>query len=162
MTINKYQPHVHVLPEDDANRQLANGFLLDPLVLINRIQVLEVAGGWNEVLEHFCSIHSLEMKRFPGRAMVLLIDLDGYLNRLQKARERIPEQLAERVFILGVLSRPEDLKQDLGSYEDIGLRMAQDCREGTDLVWGHRLLRHNSAEIDRLRRSVCSILFPQT
>ena len=29
MSVNKYQPHVLVLPEDDANRQLANGFLLD-------------------------------------------------------------------------------------------------------------------------------------
>jgi hypothetical protein len=29
MSVNKYHPHVLVLPEDDANRQLANGFLLD-------------------------------------------------------------------------------------------------------------------------------------
>lgn len=28
MSVNKYKPHVLVLPEDDANRQLANGFLL--------------------------------------------------------------------------------------------------------------------------------------
>ena len=131
MTVNKYQPHVHILPEDDANRQLANGFLLEPSVLINRIQVLEEAGGWNDVLERFCSIHAAEMSRFPSRVMVLLIDVDDHLNRLERARERIPEQLVDKVFILGVLSRPEDLKQELGSYESIGLRIAQDCREGT-------------------------------
>lgn len=28
--MNKYRPHVLVLPEDDANRQIANGFLLAP------------------------------------------------------------------------------------------------------------------------------------
>ncbi|KAM3090094.1 hypothetical protein ACKFKG_30775 [Phormidesmis sp. 146-35] len=30
MSIDKYQPHLLVLPEDDANRQVAIGFLLDP------------------------------------------------------------------------------------------------------------------------------------
>jgi hypothetical protein len=29
MSVNKYLPHVLVLPEDDANRQMANGFFLD-------------------------------------------------------------------------------------------------------------------------------------
>lgn len=29
---NKHKPHVIVLPEDDANRQIANGFLLDPSI----------------------------------------------------------------------------------------------------------------------------------
>ena len=27
MSVNKYKPHVLLIPEDDANRQLANGFL---------------------------------------------------------------------------------------------------------------------------------------
>ena len=40
MSVNKYLPHVLVLPEDDANRQLANGFLLDPNLLDRRIQLL--------------------------------------------------------------------------------------------------------------------------
>ena len=30
MSVNVYKPHVLVLPEDDADRQIANGFLLDP------------------------------------------------------------------------------------------------------------------------------------
>lgn len=29
MSVNKERPHVLILPEDDANRQLANGFQLD-------------------------------------------------------------------------------------------------------------------------------------
>jgi len=29
MSVNGHLPHVLVLPEDDANRQLANGFVLD-------------------------------------------------------------------------------------------------------------------------------------
>jgi hypothetical protein len=44
MSVNKYQPHILVLPEDDANRQLANGFVLDQSVATRNIQVLEEVG----------------------------------------------------------------------------------------------------------------------
>jgi len=30
MSPNQYQPHILVLPEDDANRQIANGFIQAP------------------------------------------------------------------------------------------------------------------------------------
>jgi hypothetical protein len=52
---NRYRPHVLVVPEDDVNRQIANGFLLDPSILIGNIQVLEEVGGWLEVLARFKS-----------------------------------------------------------------------------------------------------------
>jgi hypothetical protein len=37
--------------------------------------------------------------------------------------------------------------------------MAQDCREETDKIWGHALLKHNAAELARLREQVRPILF---
>jgi hypothetical protein len=162
MSVNKFHPHVLVLPEDDANSQLANGFLLDSYLHLNRqIQVLEVAGGWNQVLERFKSDHIVGMNRYSGRFMVLLIDFDGHRERLIKARAEIPEHFAERVFILGTLTNPEALRQaSLGSYEEIGLAMAKDCREGSDTILGHDLLRHNASEIERLRQHVRPILFP--
>jgi len=160
MSVNKYLPHVLVLPEDDANRQLANGFLLDQYRSTWKIQVLEEVGGWVQVLEHFLSDHAVAMDRYPGRFMVLLIDFDGRQERLQDARETIPERLTDRVFILGALSEPEALKANLGSYETIGLAMARDCREETTTTWGHVLLRHNANELDRLREHVRPILFP--
>jgi hypothetical protein len=160
MSVNKFQPHVFVLPEDDANRQLANGFLEDSSVLIRRIQVLPEVGGWTQVLERFESDHVPEMDRYPGRYMVLLIDCDGREERLSNARLRIPERLSERVFILGAGTNPEDLTVVLGSYETIGLMLAKDCREETNRFWGHRLLHHNLSEIERLRRFVRPFLFP--
>ena len=161
MSVNKYLPHVFVLPEDDANRQLANGFLLDPSLLIRKIQVLPEVGGWTQVLEHFKSDHVVEMDRYPDRFMVLLINFDGDEGRLTKAKAAIPDGLTERVFILGALSKPEALRQaNLGSYEDIGLAIAKDCREGTDTTSGHELLQHNEGELDRLRQHVRPILFP--
>ncbi len=162
MSVNKYLPHVYVLPEDDANRQVANGFFLDERLRQRQLYVLEEAGGWNEVLERFCSIHAAEMERVPGRFMVLLIDFDNKIDRLQSSRDRIPTHLRDRVFILGVLSEPEDLKHDLGSFETIGLALAKDCREETNATWGHRLLRHNGGEADRLRVQVRQVLFPDS
>jgi hypothetical protein len=38
MRINKYKPHILVLPEDDANRQIANGFILEPTLNQSAIQ----------------------------------------------------------------------------------------------------------------------------
>jgi hypothetical protein len=161
MSVNRDRPHVLVLPEDDANRQLANGFHLqvDP-VRQRQMYVLPVAGGWNEVLERFLTNHVADMNRYPSRFMVLLIDFDGREERLQYAQGKIPGDLTERVFILGAWSEPEALKRaGLGTYETIGLAMAQDCHHETDTTWGHDLLRHNASELGRLRERVRPILF---
>ena len=159
MKFNRNQPHVLVLPEDDADRQLANGFLQDPYFLAHRVQVLVPADGWMKVLECFESEHIREMDRYPKRFMVLLIDFDRHEERLTYAKSFIPTRLIDRVFVLGVLTEPERLRADLGSYETIGKAMAQDCREATDTTWGHDLLRHNAGEIGRLRERVRPFLF---
>ena len=161
MSVNRHQPHVLVLPEDDANRQLANGFRLDPYLLNWKIQVLEEAGGWTKVLERFKKDQLVGMNRYPARLMILLIDFDDHSERLAEAKAEIPDQLAERVFVLGALTEPEGLKQaGLGSPEQIGLGLAKDCREGTDALWQHPLLGHNDPELKRLLQHVRPILFP--
>jgi hypothetical protein len=162
MSVNKYLPHVLVLPEDDANRQLANGFHLDVLLATRRMQVLPVAGGWQEVLNSFKTDHLPEMDRNARRFMVLLIDFDGREDRLHAVKAEIPERLHDRVFVLGAWSTPEELRQSLGSYETIGLAMAKDCRDDTQMTWSHGLLRHNAGELERLRTHVRPILFSDT
>ena len=150
MSVNKDRPHVLVLPEDDANLRLANGFHLElDMNRYRQMQVLPVAGGWNEVLDLFKSQHVMAMDRWPKRFMILLIDFDGHEDRLERARTVIPQHLSDRVFVLGALSEPEDLKPDLGSFESIGSRMAEDCRQETHGTWGHRLLRYNAGEPKR-------------
>lgn len=161
MGVNKHQPHILVLPEDDANRQLATGFCLglDSTVL-RRIQVLPLAGGWTRVLECFVADHVADMARYPDRFMVLLIDFDGDEARLDFAKNGIPGSLSERVFILGTLTEPEQLtRAGLGTCEEIGSALARDCREETDTTWNHLLLRCNTSEVVRLRERVRSILF---
>jgi hypothetical protein len=162
MSVNRHLPHIYVLPEDDANRQLAKSFHLQVAGSRQRqMQVLPEAGGWLRVLERFKSNHVVGMNRYPSRLMVLLIDFDGYERRLEEARAEIPKELSERVFILGALTEPEALKQaGLGSLERIGLGLAKDCREGTDTLWQHPLLQHNAPELQRLLQHVRPILFP--
>ncbi len=161
MSVNDHQPHVLVLPEDDANLQIANGFHLEvPWNRQRQMQVLSVARGWPRVLELFQSVHVSEMESNSHRLMILLIDFDGKVERLTQAQAVIPGNLTDRVFILGALNDPEDLKATLGPYENIGSAMARDCRDGTNETWGHELLQHNAGELDRLRKQVRPMLFP--
>jgi hypothetical protein len=161
MSSNKFLPHLFVLPEDDANRQIANGFFLALAEGRSQRQfyILEEAGGWNEAVERFCNVYAAEMDKVPARLMVLVIDLDHHLDRIQQVKNRIPEHLRDRVFVLGALDEPESLREDLGSYEKIGLAIARDCSEGTDSVWTHRHLRHNASEVARLRDQIRVFLF---
>lgn len=160
MSVNRFLPHVLVLPEDDANLQLANEFHVQ-VNQLRQMQVLEVAGGWHEVLNLFEEVHVHEMERCPTRFMILLIDFDNnFKARLKQALDRIPPHLHDRVFVLGCLSEPEALRQALGSYKAIGKAMAKDCRERTVSTWGHELLQHNAGELERLREAVVPILFP--
>ena len=162
MSVNKYRPHVYVLPEDDADRQLANGFRLGDLSNFGQMQVLNEAGGWQEVMKCFNDDHVHEMERYANRFMVLLIDFDEQPNRLNTVQAQIPEGLKERVFVLGVWSQPEKLKPDYGpDYEKIGSALAKDCRDNTDVTWAHNLLSHNAGELERLRLHVRPILFSE-
>src|SRR5579863_8752357 len=161
MGVNKHRPHVFVLPEDDANRQLAVGFALAiDMAHSRQIDVLPVAGGWTQVLERFLSDEVVDMERCPHRYMVLLIDFDSNERRLSDASSRIPTGLRDRVFILGAWSEPEDLRRaGLGSYEELGSAMARDCHQDTAATWDHNLLRHNAGELTRVRQEVRPILF---
>jgi hypothetical protein len=153
MSVNKYQPHVLILPEDDANRQIANGFILNSNINEPAIQVLPIANGWEKVVA--------EMRKLSKRTIVLLIDFDEQEDRLNYVMSQIPEDLHDRVFVLGVLSEPEDLKRNTGTgkLEKIGETLAKDCAEDTNELWGDPLLRHNKAELDRLILSVKPFLF---
>lgn len=156
MSANKYIEHLHILPEDDANAQLATGFQLElGGIALKQMQVLPSAGGWKAVMDAFCSSHAFEMEKYPKRLMLLLIDLDQQPARLQKVRDEIPDVLKDRVFIFGALDEPERLKVSLGlSLEEIGIRLAEECRNQTNATWSHEALRHNDLECQRLRASV--------
>jgi len=158
----KYKPHVLVLPEDSANRQIAIGFILNSNVNEPVIQILPIANGWKKVVSNFTENHVSTMRRFPKRMIVLLIDFDQNEDRLTYVKQHIPSDLEDRVFILGVFSEPERLKSDIKrNFEQIGEALATDCSDNTDELWGHNLLRCNKTELDRMILAVKPHVFTE-
>ncbi len=162
MSIKTYQPHLIVLPEDRANERIANGFIDNLNVNERAIQVDRPAGGWLKVVKKFTEVYVDEMRQFTRSMIVLLIDFDLKENRFIFVQDSIPDDLRERVFILGVRDEPEKLSKAIKfkkSLEEIGETLAEDCANNTNKLWGHDLLKDNQAELERMRSSVKPFLF---
>ncbi|MFP5270523.1 hypothetical protein [Coleofasciculus sp.] len=135
-------------------------FNLQTLITVLAIQVLPPAGGWQRTVEQFTNDYAPTMRKLSQRMMVLLIDFDNRENRLSYVESQIPDDLKEKVFILGVQSEPENLKRDINkSFEEIGDVLAQDCSDKTNELWEHELLKHNKTELERMIVSVKPFLF---
>jgi hypothetical protein len=161
VSVNVYKPHVNVLPEDDANRQIANGFLLDPSIKLRNIRILDPAGGWLKVLDSFLNDHIAYLQKWPECHLVLLIDYDNDVeSRTKQFVSQFPEDIRDRVFLLGTQSEPEPLRKEYGdSLENIGKALAAECYRDETNLWNHALLAHNAAERARLNANVKGILF---
>jgi len=159
MSANKYSEHLVVIPEDDANRQILNGFRNTLGVDFRKIQVEAVAGGWKKVLETFESDHIPTMGKFPKRHVLLMIDFDRDSNRIDEVKKVIPEELRDRVFVLGVFSEPEDLSKSIRQTEEmIGESLADACLNKVEGLWSNPLLSHNNDELTRMQSLICGHL----
>jgi hypothetical protein len=157
-------PHVLVLSEDKANRDIANGFLLNPDLKHRNIQLLPHSKGWRDVLDYFLSELAPNLNKFTKRRVVLLIDFDDdFQDRSQFIFNRIDSGMKSRVFLLGTKSEPERLKVDLGlSFESIGKALANDCSDAVSIensLWQNEHLQHNQSELARLMVDVKPFLF---
>lgn len=161
MAVNRYSDHVLVVPEDDANRQLANGFITHFSVKPRAIQVLNPEGGWLKVLSKFQNLLIEDLRNYPKMHLVLLVDFDNdYQGRIQQFKQECPQELCDRFYVLGVRSEPESIKRAMAkSYETIGHLLVDDCRGNANTHWSHSELQHNLGEIARLNASVSPFLF---
>jgi len=162
VSVNKYKPHVWVLPEDDANRQLANGFLLHADLDPTAIDIRPPAGGWRKAVDAVAQ-HIAELRNYPCRQLVLLVDLDEQgEERVRQIREAFPADLQERIYLLSSYDEPEALKVDQGrSFERLGEDLAEACARDELGLWGTEHLKHNKPELSRLVVGVKPILFPR-
>ena len=160
MSVNKYKPHVFVIPEDDADRQISDGFVLYPRVAARQVQVVEPAGGWARVLDTFKKEY-VPLLQNAHTHVVMIIDFDGDpAGRRLHFETEIPAAFRDRVFVIGPRDTPESLRQSLGKgYEEIGRSLADDCDGDRRDTWDHELLRHNEADRLRLFQTVKSFLF---
>jgi hypothetical protein len=158
VSANIYLPHLFVIPEDDANRDIVNGFRNHSSVKYRQIQVQNVAGGWRKALKALEDEQGTLVK-YEHRYILILIDLDGAIERLKDAKQNIPDFLKDRVFIMGSLETPERLSAHARmSKEKIGEALAEECLGGGSGLWKGDLLRHNEEELQRMQRFICHYL----
>jgi hypothetical protein len=159
--MNKYVECVYVISEDDADRQIADGFVLHPRVKEARIQVLPPAGGWPKVLETFRDEYIPVLRAYPTTHVVMLIDFDNQVDRRKADFEReVPAELETRVFVIGSKHTPETLRKQMNkSFEEIGSALAEDCGTGTGAHWAHEQLSHNDMDRQRLHQAAKPFLF---
>ena len=161
MSVNRDRPHVLVLPEDQAKREIVNGFIRNTPVDQRRIQVLKNLGGWKRVCEEFENVYVPKLNENQNSYVVMLIDFDGRPERRSQMERLIPEDLRDRAFVIGALSQPEKLKADTRlTFEEIGRELEEDCPRQPDGIWTHELLKHNAAELDRMWKTLGPILLP--
>ncbi len=159
MAVNRYKPHVCIIPEDDADRQFVIGFRSHHAVNVTAIDLREPAGGWEYVLDLFEREFIPRLKRYAGAHVVLVLDFDEADNRRAVCERRIPDELKPRVFLIGAWSNPESLRADLNMPLDrIGESVAESCLTDNDF-WDHPQLSHNAAEIARMTTALKPILF---
>lgn len=159
--MNKYAPHVYVIPEDDCDRQIADGFVLHHLVNAARIQVMPLAGGWHNVLKTFQNEYIQTLRTYQQAHVVMLIDFDGHIaERRAQFEQAIPEDVKARAFVVGSKDNPETLKKSMKiGFEEIGKSLANDCHADTTQRWNHEQLQHNDVERQRLVQKIKPILF---
>jgi hypothetical protein len=160
--MNKYNPHLFIIPEDEADERIANGFIMHHGIKDSRqVFVTPVAGGWRHVLDVFKVEYVPWLRQYSRAHVILLIDFDGqFAQRRGEFEAAIPGELTDRVFVLGAQKEPETLKKALGmSLENIGRALAEDCANNTSVLWGHEQLQHNDGDRLRLVQSVKPFLF---
>lgn len=163
---NKYVDHLLVLPEDDANRRLVNGFLKHIDVKPRTVQVLPEAGGWRQVLAALQSRAIVNgLSNYPKRRLLLMIDFDGQdvarLVEYANARAALPAAVQGRVFLLGCLETPEQMRAACGmQLEDIGNLLAGTCPPPpAGSLWTHAHMLQNAPELARLLAQVQPFLY---
>lgn len=164
MSVNRERPHVLVLPEDDANRQIANGFLNSlSLQYPHRMDILPPAGGWPAVRDSLTSKYVAYLRKHSDAHLILLIDFDNQVpQRRGQFTPHIPFDIKDRVYLVGTLDEPEKLRKALNrtlTPEGIGKTLADECGSGATALWQHAHLAHNETEHKRLLAQVHPILF---
>lgn len=150
MSINIYREHVIVVPEDEADRQLANGFEQHHSVRHRTIQIMPIAGGWPALFDLFRKEYASYVRKYPKAHIVLIVDFDDDIESRLRQYDRVLSEFPDRavwenrVYLLGATKDPEQLSSHLKlTKTQIGLQLAEECERGEFDLWNHELLAHN-------------------
>ncbi len=165
MAINRYRKHLLICAEDDAYRDIANGFVKNYAVAAKNIQVDTPAGGLPKLLKIFSEEYIDLLRKYQNCHVLLLLDLDRKNNRTKVVCDKIPLDVRDRVFVLCCRDEAEDVKKDLkcASPERIGEKLAESCHNNTFTVpgdpWLCVQLQNNAPELTRMAATVRPFLF---
>ena len=158
---NKFRDHLVIVPEDQKNNDLINGFVNASLFESRAFQVQAIAGGWPKAVD---SLQHMQLAALPLRRILLVIDFDEKLeSRYGQVNDRLSKFLAptehQRVYLLGTRSEPEDFRSTLKmSSEQVGAQLYLDCKTPQPGLWGHALFTHNLKTRARLIAEILPFL----
>lgn len=156
---NKYIKHLDILCEDIINKEVVQGIIevLD-YSSQNRIQFLDIAGGWRKCFSRLEHSIADELNLYEGKHLLIIMDFDNDITGRRKQLKDILDKnptLENRVFLIGSSLEPEILKANLnltGHNDDVGRQLLDDCINSNKL-WGSKYLSHNLSELTRLKDS---------
>lgn len=170
MSINRQRKHVIFFGEDEATRNLAQGFCESEKINDLKCEVWSTYGtGWQSTID---AIETVRMSRYPQTHLVLVIDLDRRgEDRIAALKREIANcPCKDRVYIIGCTKDVQALQRSFTPVNSIGKLSAQEtgrtiadrsskdvsCMEG---VWGDSSLVHNKDELERLCRNLKDVIF---
>ena len=160
MSVNKYKPHLFVVPEDKADKNFAVGFELDARLAAGSFQIMPLAGGWLKVINIINDEYVPKLQQNKYSHVLGIIDCDGDDERIANELAKFPDEVADRIFLLGAIETPEIFRQKVGdNSERIGERMAEECFNESYDLWNHEDLAHVSYEIQRAATTIRPIVF---
>ena len=161
MSPNLHKPHLLVIAEDEANRSIVNGFATQLEANPRQFYIETVSRGWTKGRDRLLELCDRYLKIHTGAHALLIIDFDQQADRASEIKDRLPSEVRDRVFIIGVFSEPEALKRSTKKKgEEIGQLVAAGCKAKNSDIWEQEpLLIHNLEEIQRLSQAVRDLFF---
>lgn len=126
MKINRQQKHVIFFGEDEATRDLAQGFIESAKIDELRCDVWHEFGtGWQSTAE---AIERVKMAHYPLTHLILVIDLD---RKGQQHIDYLKNEIAnspfrDRVYVIGGSNDVQALQRDFTKGNSIGKMSCQD------------------------------------
>lgn len=160
--MNKYKDHLIIVAEDEALHAVVNGFLLNNSINTNTCKLMPYSRGWTKV-EDQTSGYSRDLEKTPCRRVLFVIDFDKNGKRLNRFKCKFPQELHDRMFVIGPWSNVENLKTCLGSQscENVGRTLSEACPINSKKTgaWSCKELSHITSEAQRLCENVKNFLF---
>ena len=103
------------------------------------------------------------LQKYKSSHVALIVDFDGKRERGSEIKQLVGEGVRDRVFVIGVLTEPEKLRNATGiKFEQLGRQIAEGCKDSSIDFWQHDLLVHNIEEIRLLSGAIRDIFFNGT